>query len=96
MKGKGIVEGLYGLLMAHPEQRPRLNRKELERFTGFLNHLTMPYEDMTPFLKGFHLTLNSWRPKRDADDWKMSDKSLVAVSGRPVGKWFDLGRGVSK
>jgi hypothetical protein len=29
---------------------------------------------MTPFLKGFYLTLNSWRPKRDADDWKMSDK----------------------
>ena len=34
----------------------------------------MTFEDMTPFLKGFYLSLNSWRPKRDANDWKMSDK----------------------
>ena len=77
MKGKGIVEELSRVLMAHPDQRPRLNRKDLERYTGFLNHLTMTYEDMTPFLKGFYLTLNSWRPKRDADDWKMTDKSWM-------------------
>ena len=54
--------------------RPRLNRKELERMTGFLNHLTMTFDDATPFLKGFYLTINSWRPQRDYDDWKMSDK----------------------
>jgi hypothetical protein len=54
--------------------RPVLNRKELERATGFLNHMTMTFKDATPFLKGFYLTLNSWRPNRDKDDWKMSDK----------------------
>jgi hypothetical protein len=26
---------------------------------------------MTPFLKGFHLTLNRWRPGRTADMWKI-------------------------
>jgi hypothetical protein len=76
-KGKDIVENLANLIKDHPFERPLLNRKELERHTGFLNHLTMTFDDMTPFLKGFYLTLNSWRPKRDANDWKMSDKTWM-------------------
>ncbi|KAI2511896.1 hypothetical protein MHU86_2412 [Fragilaria crotonensis] len=74
MKGKLIIENLYSLIREHPLERPLINRKELERQTGFLNHLTMTFDDMTPFLKGFYLTLNSWRGKRDPDDWKMDDK----------------------
>ena len=34
----------------------------------------LTFDDMTPFLKGFYLTLNSWRPKRDSHDLKMTDK----------------------
>jgi hypothetical protein len=45
-KGKTIVESLFRLVCDHPVKRPLLNRKELERNTGFLNHLTMTYEDM--------------------------------------------------
>ena len=67
-KGKTIVEDLGRQISEHPEGRPLLNRKEQERHTGFLNHLTMTFDDMTPFLKGFYLTLHSWQPKRDADD----------------------------
>ena len=74
-KGRSIVSSLSALVVAHSDGRPRINRKELERQTGFLNHLTMTFDDMTPFLKGFYLTLNSWRPKRDEDDWKVSDKT---------------------
>jgi hypothetical protein len=37
----------------------------------------MTIDEMTPFLKGFYLTLDSWRPKRDADDWKVSDKTCM-------------------
>ena len=77
-KGRLIVEGLNNLIRNHPLKRPTLERKLLERHTGFLNHLTMTFDDMTPFLKGFYLTLNSWRPKRDANDWKMSDKSWMS------------------
>ena len=76
-KGTDIVVNLSRLLSEHPFERPSLNRKELERHTGFLNHLTMTFDEMTPFLKGFYLTLNSWRPKRDAHDWKMSDKTWM-------------------
>ena len=77
MKGKTITQGLLRLLDSHPSERPLLNRKDLERQTGFLNHLTMTFDEMTPYLKGFYLTLNSWRPKRDRDDWKMSDKTWI-------------------
>jgi hypothetical protein len=77
MKGQLIVKNLSEVIETHPRRRPLLNRKELERQTGFLNHLTMTFDEMTPFLKGFYLSLNSWRPKRDGDDWKMSDKSWL-------------------
>ena len=73
-KGKTIVHNLLSLIDAHPFERPVVNRKELERHTSFLNHLSMTFEDMSPFLKGFYLTLNSWRGKRDSDDWKINDK----------------------
>ena len=76
-KGLNIVSNLSKLISEHPFERPSLNRKELERHTGFLNHLTMTFDDMTPFLKGFYLTLNSWKRRRDKDDWKMSDKTWL-------------------
>ena len=72
-KGMGILNHLQSLCAQN--QRPLLNFKDLERDTGFLNHLAMTFEETTPFLKGFYLTLNSWRPYRDQDDWKMSQKS---------------------
>lgn len=43
-----------------------LDRKELEKDRGFLVHLSMVYPTLVPYLKGFHLTLESWRPDRDA------------------------------
>jgi hypothetical protein len=36
----------------------------------------MTFIEMTPFLKGFYLTLNLWRDKRD-DDWKMCNKTWM-------------------
>ena len=49
-----------------------LEFKQLEKERGFLVHLAMTYETMNPFLKGFHLTLDSWRPNRKENGWKMS------------------------
>ena len=51
-----------------------LNHKDLERKRGFLVHLAMTFESMVPFLKGLHLTLDSWRAGRKDDGWKMSQK----------------------
>ena len=52
--------------------RPCIKHKLLEKQTGFLNHLAMTFEDTTPFLKGFYLTLNSWRRCRDYEGWKVA------------------------
>ncbi|KAL7571609.1 hypothetical protein ACA910_011150 [Epithemia clementina (nom. ined.)] len=35
---------------------------------------------MTPYLKGIHLTSDSWRGDRDEDGWKMSPAELAMLS----------------
>ena len=57
---------------------PSINHKSLEKETGFLNHLAMTFEDTTPFLKGFYLTLNLWRRCRDHEGWKVADNRWSA------------------
>ena len=89
--GKRIVDDLLSAITDHPFERPLVNRKTLERQTGFLNHLSMTFEDLTPHLKGFYLTLNSWRDKRDANDWKVSDKTWMNCLVARTGKWFHHG-----
>ena len=34
---------------------------------------------MAPYLKGFHLTLDSWRSKRAEDGWKFSRTEWLAI-----------------
>jgi hypothetical protein len=34
------------------------------------------YPSMVPYLKGIHQTLDSWRPHRDKDGWKLSMKEI--------------------
>ena len=50
---------------------PKLNLKELERDVGFLVHISMAFPSMKPFLRGFYLTMNSWRKDRSSEGWKM-------------------------
>ena len=54
---------------------PWINFKQLERDLGFLVHVSMTYEKIKPFLRGFYLTLNSWRKGRDKEGWKLSNKA---------------------
>lgn len=56
-----------------------LNRKDLEKDRGFLVHLSMVYPGLVPYLKGFHLSLESWRPDRNSQGWKL-----------PVNDWLRL------
>jgi hypothetical protein len=50
------------------------NHKEMEQATGFLCHLSMTYEDLAPYLKGFYLSLYHHLPRRNAEGWKMNEK----------------------
>ena len=78
-KGRAMVRKLWEAVANQGDNRPLLDRKALERETGFLNHLSMTFEVMVPHLKGFYLTLNSWRQGRDAEDWKVSDKQWQKI-----------------
>lgn len=78
-KGRSIVAELKLVCDQADGNRPSLGRKQLERSTGFLNHLATTFDVMTPYLKGFYLTLNSWRLKRNSEDWKVSDKMWVQL-----------------
>ena len=73
-----------------PNSRPLLNLKDLEHKVGFLVHLAMAYPLMFPFLRGFCLTMNSWRKGRDKDGWKMSKSAFSAFldATRRAGHWF--------
>ena len=57
------------------QTQPLLNHKNLERTRGFFNHLQRTYPSVTPFLKGFHLTLDGWRGGRDQDLWPEAEDS---------------------
>jgi hypothetical protein len=51
--------------------------KTTERVRGFLCHLSMTFEVITPFLKGFYLLLAKHLPRRDEDGWKFSEKGYL-------------------
>ena len=49
------------------------DRKFLLSARGFLVYVSMLYEFLTPYLKGLHLSAESWREGRDEEGWKASD-----------------------
>ena len=74
-KGKVYILDLCNLLENNPSAL--LPYKHLEKVRGFLCHLAMTFEVLFPYLKGFHLTLCSHLPKRDADGWKMKELEWI-------------------
>ncbi|KAL7571471.1 hypothetical protein ACA910_019223 [Epithemia clementina (nom. ined.)] len=46
-------------------KQDQIDRKALEHTRGYLVYVTLTYGSMTPYLKGIHLTLESWRLDRD-------------------------------
>jgi hypothetical protein len=74
IKGKNIISEFWSQLNVYNWQTIELDYKNLERARGFLGHLSMTFEILVPYLKGFHLTLASYLPQRDKEGWKLSDK----------------------
>ncbi len=63
-----------------PEGSPLLDHKDLQKGRGHLVYLCRTFPSATPFLKGIHHTLESWRPGRNEDGWKFDSsrwKSLL-------------------
>ena len=76
-KVKGILQSVADSF-TDPKILPQMELKDLEKKVGFLVHLAMTYPLMFPFLKGFYLTMNSWRNQRDQSGWKMSRRAYEA------------------
>ena len=57
---------------------PLLQHKDLQKGRGHLVYLCRTYPSATPFLKGIHHTLESWRPGRDGDGWKFNTSQWKA------------------
>ena len=50
--------------------------KALESWRGYLIYVSRTYPAMVPYLKGIHQTLDSWRPHRGRDGWKMRQRDI--------------------
>jgi hypothetical protein len=57
---------------------PEFVYKRLEQIRGFLCHLSMTYSELTPYLKGFHLTLAAHNGGRDETGWKLTPREWAA------------------
>jgi hypothetical protein len=44
-------------------------------------YISLTYPSLTPYLKGIHLTLDSWRPNRDGEGWKRPASQIAAAIG---------------
>jgi hypothetical protein len=64
-----------------PKGRPKkILHKNLESIRGFLVYVSRTYPEMVPYLKGIHLTLDSWRTGRALSGWK------IEVASQRVGE----------
>lgn len=74
-KAKWIIDEVTSILEANPQaDAVRFSHKMLEKMRGFLVHLAMTFPEINPFLKGWHLTIDHWRPQRGEDGWKMTNR----------------------
>ena len=46
------------------------DHKQMLSDRGFLVYIARAYPGMRPYLKGIHLTVDSWRPGRNQEGWK--------------------------
>lgn len=58
-----------------------LEFKKLESIRGFLVYVSQAYPAMQTYLRGIHMTLDSWRPGRDEEGWKLGARArnLIAL-----------------
>jgi len=59
-----------------------LGYKRLLSDRGFMVYVTQAYPGMKPYLKGFHLSLETWRGGRDEEGWKMTPKEAEQEAAR--------------
>jgi len=66
-KAKGQIQWIHDQIL----EGKMLCHKTLESYRGFLVYVSRTYPSLVPYLKGIHLTLDSWRGNRDLDGWRI-------------------------
>jgi hypothetical protein len=69
-KAKAQVEEIITMVETNPN---RLDHKRLEQVRGFLQYVTQTYSGMTPYIIGFHLTIDGWRDNRLDTGWRKKE-----------------------
>jgi len=81
---KAICRYWLGVLQAGVIE---LEYKRLISDRGFMVYVVQPFPCMKPYLKGFHLSLETWRGGRDEEGWKLRARegaaNVVEVDCRP-------------
>ena len=73
--------GTYYIVGKQLKREQHLHLKAQEYMAGFLLiYVPMAYSAILSYLKGLHLTLSSWRPRRDSDRWKLLVYQFEMVS----------------
>ena len=70
-KDRDIIAKLKTELTEDPQRS--FSFKILKKGRGFLYHMAMTYDQIIPFLKGFHLTLCSHMRQRNEAGWKIQE-----------------------
>jgi len=66
-KAKGQIQWIHD----HIIEGKMLCHKTLESYHGFLVYVSRTYPSLVPYLKGIHLTLDSWQGNQDQDGWQI-------------------------
>lgn len=53
--------------------------KRLLSIRGYLQYVCRTYDWLTPYMKGLHLTVDSWREWRDEEGWKYSPSVMAKM-----------------
>jgi hypothetical protein len=62
------------------------NQARLESIRGFLLYLSRMYPIITPYIKGLHLTIDGWRPDRDAKGWRKPEAKHYSPRSAGLGE----------
>ena len=65
-------------VLSHVEKEEGIPFKELLSCRGFLIYVSRTYTPFKPYLRGLHKTIDSWRPFRDKDGWKLMQSIIDA------------------
>jgi hypothetical protein len=82
-KTKGLLKELTNMLTNGP-----LPLQHMLEIRGFLMYVVRTYPWLNPYMKGMHLTIDSWQARRAEDGFKMTAKELLAFESS---KWANVG-----